>query len=346
VPDTQPKSTYARAGVDIDRATSALARLAPLAARTHGPNVLTGLGLFAGFYRLPTERYARPVLVASVDGVGTKLALATTAETQSGVGADLVAHCVNDIAVHGADPVFFLDYFAQGRLNPETLVAVVDGMSRACLEAGCALIGGETAEMPGLYRGEDFDLAGSIVGIVDEDRILRGDGIAPGDVLVGLASEGLHTNGYSLARAVLLADDATRRRAAERLGSAPEAALLAPHRMYLAALRTARDVAGLRGAAHITGGGLVDNLPRILPEGTAVAIDRASWTPPRLFDVIREMGAVPDDEMFRTFNMGVGMVLIASPEAADTVLRAVRAAGETAWVVGSVERGDRRVRIA
>jgi phosphoribosylformylglycinamidine cyclo-ligase len=337
-------STYTAAGVDIDRASTGVSRIAPIVARTHGPHVLTGLGLFAGLYRLPPDRYARPVMVASVDGVGTKLALATTLESQGGIGYDLVSHCVNDIAVHGADPVFFLDYFAQGRLNPDTLVAVVEGMSRACVEAECALIGGETAEMPGVYSGEDFDLAGAIVGLVDEGDILRGQGIAPGDRVVALGSSGLHTNGYSLARAVLLGDASLRRRAADLLGAPPEAQLLAPHRMYLRALRAARAAGGLRGCAHITGGGLVDNLPRILPEGTSVRIDRASWTIPRLYEVIRELGAIPEADMFRTFNMGAGMTLIVDAPSTDAVLHAVRAAGEEAWVIGEVEQGERRVR--
>jgi phosphoribosylformylglycinamidine cyclo-ligase len=339
-------SSYAAAGVDIDRAAETLRRIAPLASATHGPNVLTGLGLFAGFYRLPLGRYTNPVLVASIDGVGTKLALAQTAEAQEGIGYDLLSHCVNDIAVHGADPLLFLDYFAQGRLRPETLVAIIKGIARGCAESGCALVGGETAEMPGVYHGEDFDLAGAIIGAVDEASIIRGADIQVGDAAIALASHGLHTNGFSLARRVLLSSPERRAETAARLGAEPEGVLLASHRMYLAAIRAVRQAVRVKGIAHITGGGLLDNLPRILPPGTAVRIDCGTWSPLPIFTVIEDLGGILREEMFRTFNMGVGLVVILAASHVSTALSALREVGETAWRVGEIVPGAQVVHLA
>lgn len=340
-----PRASYASAGVDIDRATDGLRRLKPLAAATHSPAVLTGLGLFAGFYRLPVERYQRPVLVNSIDGVGTKLALADTPARWEGIGYDLVSHCVNDITVHGAEPLTFLDYYAQGRLDPETLEAVARGLSRACIESGCALIGGETAEMPGLYQGADFDLAGAITGIVEEDRIIRGIGVTAGDVVLGLPSIGLHTNGFSLARRVLLGSEAARGEATARLGADPVDVLLAPHPMYLRPLRALWTALPVKALAHITGGGLLDNVPRVLPPGTAVRIDRASWTPLPVFETIAALGRVEEAELFRTFNMGVGMIAVVDAAHADEAVRVLRAAGTQAWICGEVVAGDGDVRL-
>ncbi len=338
-----PASSYAAAGVDIDRATDGLRRLKPLAAATHSPAVLTGLGLFAGFYRLPIERYRRPVLVNSIDGVGTKLALADTPARWEGIGYDLVAHCVNDIAVHGAEPLTFLDYYAQGRLDPLTLEAVARGLSRACIESGCALIGGETAEMPGLYQGSDFDLAGAITGIVEEDRIIRGIGVMPGDAVLALPAIGLHTNGFSLARRVLLADEAARTDATQRLGADPVDVLLAPHPLYLAPLRALWSAHPVKALAHITGGGLLDNVPRVLPPGTAVRVRRDSWTPLPVFQTIAAMGQVPDGEMFRTFNMGIGMIALVDGAHAEAACATLHAAGCEAWICGDVTTGTGEV---
>ncbi len=345
-PDTSLPASYVAAGVDIDRATDSLRRIKPLAASTQNAAVLTGLGLFAGFYRLPIEKYVRPVLVNSIDGVGTKLALASTPAGWEGVGYDLVSHCVNDIAVHGAEPLTFLDYFAQGRLDPDTLEAVVRGIARGCRESGCALIGGETAEMPGLYQGADFDLAGAISGIVEEDQIIRGVGIVPGDAVIALPSLGLHTNGYSLARRVLLGNDAARSRAAARLGADPVDVLLAPHRMYLAPLRALWSALPVKALAHITGGGLLDNVARVLPAGAAVRIDRSTWTPLPVFAAIAELGGVAEAEMFRTFNMGIGMVAVIGAGDADLAISLLRAAGAEAWRCGAVIAGDRDVQLA
>ena len=289
--------SYAAAGVDIAAYERALERVKPLIAATHGKEVAAGVGPFAGLYALPGGGH----LAASADGVGTKIKIAIATGRHRGIGIDIVNHCVNDIATSGARPLFFLDYFATGQLNPEVFTQLVDGMSAACQAAGCALLGGETAEMPGVYALGDYDLAGFIVGLVEGGSEPRAS-IKPGDVLVGLASSGLHTNGYSLARKVFegmaldgrLADD-----------------LLATHTSYLQDLRTMR----WKGAAHITGGGILGNLPRCLPSGLRARLDRRSWQAPPIFERIRKRGRVSDDEMWGTFNMGLGMILVVDPKA-------------------------------
>jgi len=283
--------SYAAAGVDIEAYERALERVKPLIAATHGKEVAAGVGPFAGLYALPGGGH----LAASADGVGTKIKVAIAAGKHRGIGVDIVNHCVNDIACAGARPLFFLDYFATGKLDPDVFAQLVEGMSEACRKAGCALLGGETAEMPGLYALGDYDLAGFIVGLVDADA--RREPIVPGDLLVGLASNGLHTNGYSLARKVF---------EGRSLDPTRVEALLAPHTSYLDDLRRIR----WKGAAHITGGGIPGNLPRCLPGGLAAQVDKAAWKPKPIFDEIRRHGRVSDDEMWGTFNMGLGMILV------------------------------------
>jgi len=340
--EQQPRLTYRDAGVDIDAATGALTSLKELAASTRTPGVLADLGGFGGLFRFSGWRDA--VLVASTDGVGTKLRVAFETGVHGTVGGDLVNHCVNDILVQGAAPLFFLDYFATGRLAPEVLVEVVRGMATACRAAGCALLGGETAEMPGFYRDGEYDIAGFIFGAVERDQLITGAGIEPGDRLLGLVSAGLHTNGYALARKVLFevrglgpADPLP------GLGLTAGAALLAPHRSYLAPLRPLIEAGRLRGLAHITGGGITDNLPRVLPDGCAAEVRRGAWPVPPLFALIESWGGVPRDEMERTFNLGIGMILVVAPAELETVRRHLAAAGETVHDLGRIVEGERRV---
>lgn len=298
------------------------------------PEVLAGPGLFGGLFEL--KGYRQPVLVSSIDGVGTKLAIANALSKHDTIGIDLVNHCVNDILTAGAEPLFLLDYFATGKLNKATLMDVVKGLSEACKKAGCALIGGETAEMPGLYKGEDYDLAGCIIGVVEKDKMLTGSGIKPGDVLVGLPSSGLHTNGYSLVRKIFgQTKDKLDEHYPELKRSLGEE-LLIPHRCYLQAVKP--FVSLIKGMAHITGGGLRDNVPRCLPEGVAVEIDTNSWNTPAIFKLIQNKGKVNTDEMYRVFNMGIGMVLFCSFENAAKICNRL----SDAIIIGRVtEQTDR-----
>ena len=336
--------SYRDAGVDIDAKMSAISRFSHLARQTFSRAVLTDIGSFGGLYDLGHLRLKRPVLVSSIDGVGTKLKVAIAAGRHDTVGVDLVNHCVNDILVQGAAPLFFLDYLATGKVEKEVLEAVVTGIAAACKANGCALIGGETAEMPGFYAEGEYDLAGCIVGVVERSVVIDGSRIRPGDRLVGLASSGLHTNGYSLARKVLL--ERLRLRLPER---APEMdrtlaeELLEPHRSYLPLLRPLLARRLVKGMAHITGGGFTDNIPRILPEGCAVEIDPGAWRVPPIFSMIQEGGNVSDTEMRRTFNLGIGMVLIVAPAQLGEALRLLRRKGEKAPEIGLVVTGDRRV---
>ncbi len=336
------KSAYAAAGVDIDAQEAGLREVKKLAKATFTEGVLTEIGSFGGLFRPDLSGAAEPVLVASADGVGTKLLVARMAGDYSSVGRDLVNHCVNDILVQGARPLFFMDYVGAGVLEPAAMVELVAGVARGCRENGCALLGGETAEMPDFYRPGDYELVGFIVGLVDRAEILPGERVRPGDVLLGLPSAGLHTNGYSLARRVLL----------ERLGLGlgdriPGAAtqrtvgeiLLAPHASYLGAIEPLLGHPGLHALAHITGGGLTDNLPRVLPAGTRAAIRRGSWQVPEIFRQIQEHGEVETDEMLRVFNMGVGLVLVVAPEARDEIRDRLSGAGQAAWVLGNVREG-------
>ncbi|HEY1419401.1 MAG TPA: phosphoribosylformylglycinamidine cyclo-ligase [Candidatus Dormibacteraeota bacterium] len=313
--------SYAAAGVDIEAYERALERVKPLLAATHGREVAVGVGPFAGLYALADGSH----LAASADGVGTKIKIAIAAGRHRGIGVDIVNHCVNDIATAGARPLFFLDYFATGKLDSGVFVELVDGMTAACREAGCALLGGETAEMPGIYALGDYDLAGFIVGIVERDGRKDSSQIRAGDVLLGLPSSGVHTNGYSLVRKVF--EDVPLSRVFPELGRPLGDVLLEPHRSYLADLSRIR----WKGAAHITGGGLLGNLPRSLPEGLGARLDRRRWEAPRVFELIRKRGRIADDEMFGTFNMGLGMVVVVDPadvpQGATVVGEVVRQAG-------------------
>ncbi len=330
---------YRDAGVDIDAATQAKRRIKQLARSTFSHRVLREVGAFGGFFSLQgLPRDA--VLVSSVDGVGTKLKIAFAANRHDTVGADLVNHCVNDIAVHGAVPLFFLDYLATGKMHPKVVTEVVKGLAAACRTVGCALVGGETAEMPGFYPEDEYDLAGCIVGWVRRSRIIDGSGIRPGDAILGLPSLGLHTNGYSLARKVLLEKDKMSLTEVpagfkQTLGDL----LLAPHRCYLPSIHNLLDLGWLKGLVHITGGGITDNTPRILPAGTRAEVQLGSWPVLPIFDLIAERGNVPPDDMLRTFNMGLGMLLIVSPRDLPKVTSALAKRREKFWNVGRIISG-------
>lgn len=338
----RPAEAYARAGVHLDAAREILDRIAGAVRSTYRPEVLAGLGAFAGLYRADAlKAMAEPVLVASTDGVGTKLKVAARLGRWETIGYDLVHHCVNDILVHGARPLFFLDYIAAARLDPEIVVRIVESVAAACRAVGCVLLGGETAEMPGVYAPGELDLVGTIVGVVERGRIRDGRGIRPGDRLLALPASGLHTNGYSLARAAL--GDLDWEQPRPELGGSIGEALLAPHRCYLEPIQ-ALEEAGIepKGLAHITGGGVYENLPRILPPGTAAVLRRGTWPEPPIFALIQRHGRVDDEEMFRVFNMGLGMILVLDPESAERAL-ALRP-GEL-YPVGEIVEGDPAVRI-
>lgn len=337
--------SYRDAGVDIDAGEEAVRRIAPLARATHRPEVLGGIGAFAGFVRVPAG-YREPVLVSSTDGVGSKLKIAFAADRHDTVGIDLVAMGVNDVLVHGAEPLYFLDYIGIGRLDPARVEALVRGVAEGCRRAGCALVGGETAELPDLYADGEYDLAGFAVGVVERGRIVDGAGVKPGDVVLGLASSGLHSNGYSLARRIVF--DVLRLRLDAPLpgtGRTVADALLEPTRIYAAAVRAALDAGGVTAMAHITGGGLTGNIPRVVPDGCRVVVRRDAWRIPPLFETLREAGRVAEAEMLRTFNVGVGYVVIARPGEADRVREALEGAGEAVWALGEVVAGARGVEL-
>ena len=328
-------SAYSSAGVDIDNKMQAIANMRDAVRATYGPEVLAGIGAFGGLFDVSRLTGMRaPVLVASTDGVGTKTMVAAALGSYATLGWDIVNHSINDILVQGAEPLFFLDYIAAPRIDAQVIVDIVSGMAEACKAASCALIGGETAEMPGVYAPGKLDVVGSIVGLVERDRIIDGASIRAGDVALGLPSSGLHTNGYSLVRAIWPPDGAglqAYRRHVPDLGRTLGEALVAPHRSYLPAVRALRHVVKVKGLAHITGGGFPDNLPRILPEGIGVVIERSAWEVPPLFALIEREGRVDPDEMYRVFNMGMGMVAFVAPEQADAALAA---AGEGARIIG------------
>ena len=337
-------SAYARAGVNIDAAVDAVGRMKAHVRTTMTPGVLTDVGSFGGMFALSALGALKdPVLVSSIDGVGTKLKIAFATGRHDTIGRDLVSHCVNDILVQGARPLFFLDYFGTGKLEPGVAAEVVKGLAEGCRAAGCALIGGETAEMPGLYGSGEYDLAGCIVGLVERAKIVDGASVTPGDALLGLASEGLHTNGYSLARQALLEDAGMSLDApvAELGGVTLGEALLWPHRCYAPAILPLLDLSPtpVKAMAHITGGGFVDNIPRVLPPGVGVRVERGAWEVPPLFRLIQTAGGVSEAEMFRVFNMGIGFVLSVPADAAEDTLARLRASGETAYRLGEVVAG-------
>jgi len=331
---------YKQSGVDIDAGNEVVRRIRSLARRTFTSGVLSDIGSFGGLFRLGSEM-ADPVLVASADGVGTKLKVAFMTGIHRTIGADLVNHCVNDILVQGAQPLFFLDYLATGRLDPDVAVQIIEGVAEACRENGCALLGGETAEMPGFYADGEYDVAGFIVGAVERSKLIDGRTIVPGDALIGIPSSGLHTNGYSLARRI--AFDVAGLRAdthVPALGQTIGQALLATHRSYLTLVRPLLAAGAIKGMAHITGGGITENLPRVLPEGVHAAVNPAAWQVPAIFAWLQATAGVPDDDMRRTFNMGIGLVLVVDRDRADWVLGQLRAAGEPGIVVvGAIEPG-------
>ncbi len=337
--------SYKDAGVDIDEAERAVSAIRRMARATFTKGVLTDIGSFGGCFALPKMR--RPVLVSSVDGVGTKLKIAFATGRHDTIGEDLVNHCVNDIAVQGAKPLFFLDYLAVGKLDARVAVQVIGGIARGCEANGCALIGGETAEMPGMYQDGEYDLAGSITGIVEKSRMMNGAKVRRGDALIALPSSGLHTNGYSLARKLLF--DVAHLNLASVLpetGTVLADELLRVHVSYLKPIMALLKAGSLSAAAHITGGGITDNLPRALPKGLAAVIHTDSWRPPPLFDMLRAIGEIPETDWRRTFNLGTGMILIIPPERVNSALRALKRTGEKPWIIGEVieqRRGKGRV---
>jgi phosphoribosylformylglycinamidine cyclo-ligase len=338
---------YKTAGVDIDAGNETVRRIKALARSTFTSSVLSEIGSFGGLFRFDTTGWKQPILVSSADGVGTKLKVAFMTNRHRTIGIDLVNHCVNDILVQGARPLFFLDYLATGRLQPDVAEQIVEGLARACRDNGCALLGGETAEMPGFYREGEYDLAGFIVGAVDGDQLIDGRSIAINDVLVGLPSSGLHTNGYSLARRIVFEHlGLTAETEVAAIGGTIGDVLLTPHRSYLHAVYPLVAKGAIKGMAHITGGGITDNLPRILPKGTAARIDRGNWTVPAVFEWLQRTGDVPVDDMFRAFNMGIGLILVCTPALVDVVLEDLRSRHETPLIVGEVTGGDRVVRYA
>jgi phosphoribosylformylglycinamidine cyclo-ligase len=342
---TEPIS-YSDAGVDIDAATRATDKIKELARRTFNKRTLSEIGSFGGMFDGAFPDMAQPVLVASADGVGTKLKIAFATGVHNTVGRDLVNHCVNDILVQGARPLFFLDYIATGKLSPDVVAGIVEGVTDGCRENGCVLLGGETAEMPGFYQDGEYDIAGFIVGAVDREKIIDGKTIAVGDVLLALSSAGLHTNGYSLARKLFF--EVARHEPSTyvpELAMTAGEALLLPHLSYLKPLDGLLDKGLIKGLAHITGGGLIDNIPRILPEGTAAEIKKESWNIPPLFDLLRRLGNVSEKEMYRTFNMGVGMVIVCSRNDVETVGAHLRNQRETCYEIGNVIAGNREVLI-
>lgn len=331
---SRTRLTYRDAGVDIDAGAKLVERIKPDVATTTRPEVLSGLGGFGALFELPMQRYRKPVLVCGTDGVGTKLELATATDRHEAIGVDLVAMCLNDILVTGAEPLFFLDYYATGRLDLHIAQRVIQGIARGCREAGAALIGGETAEMPGIYTGKQYDLAGFGVGIVEKEAIIDGSRVRPGDALIGIASSGLHSNGYSLVRHVLktrgiaLTAEINGRPLADRL--------MTPTRIYARPVRALIAELEIRSLCHVTGGGLVENLPRVLPNETEARIDARSWEWPEIFSWLQREGSIDRQEMYRVFNCGVGMVAALAPQDVDPALRLLRSAGETAWWLGEV----------
>ncbi len=330
--------SYRDVGVDIDRGHDLVTRIGALARDTRREGVIAGLGGFGALFEPPLHRYRQPVLVSGTDGVGTKLKLAIGHDRHDTIGIDLVAMCVNDIVTLGAEPMFFLDYFATGRLDVDVAERVVAGIARGCAMSRAALVGGETAEMPGMYADGEYDLAGFCVGIVERDAIIDGARVVPGDEVVAIASSGPHSNGYSLIRRVLDAsgDDPERQVDGARLVDA----LLAPTRIYAKSVLALAGSSDVHAIAHVTGGGIPENLPRVLPRGTRARIDASSWRRPAVFDWIREAGGMAEDEMWRTFNCGVGMLLVVAPGTAPGIVNALEANGERAWVAGRIDEGE------
>ena len=336
--------TYRDAGVDIDAGDELVERIKPRVRRSMRPEVLGGIGGFGALVEVPMDRYRRPVLVSGTDGVGTKLRLAIDTQRHDGVGIDLVAMCANDVVVQGAEPLFFLDYFASGKLDVDVGERVIAGIVEGCVQAGCALVGGETAEMPGMYHGADYDLAGFCVGVVEKDAIIDGSKTTAGDVVLGLPSSGPHSNGFSLIRKILKVSDADI--SADLQGISLIDRLMAPTRIYVKPLLKLIGEVAVHGLSHITGGGLIDNIPRVLPDGLEVILERRSWRREPVFEWLQQQGNVADAEMYRVFNCGIGMTVHVSAHDAQRAIGILRDAGQEALVIGSIRSGTRGVVIA
>jgi phosphoribosylformylglycinamidine cyclo-ligase len=340
VPTTQSNQalSYRDAGVDIEAGNALVERIKPLAAKTRRPGVMAGLGGFGSLFELPLDKYKNPVLVSGTDGVGTKLRLAIEAGIHDTIGIDLVAMCVNDIAVLGAEPLFFLDYYATGKLNIDVATDVVSGIAEGCLQSGAALVGGETAEMPSMYQEGDFDLAGFCVGIVEKDNIIDGTQVKAGDAIIGIASSGPHSNGYSLIRKIIEVSNADLTMSFD--GATLGEKLLAPTRIYVKSLLQLHEKINIHALSHITGGGLLENIPRVLPKNVTAIIDSKSWQRPAVFDWLQQQGNVVDREMYRTFNNGIGMVVCVAEDDADATVQILTALGESAMRIGHIEASD------
>lgn len=336
------KNLYREAGVDIDKGNAFVRAIKPMVESTFRPEVMTKIGGFAGCVSLSLERYKKPILVSSADGVGTKLKIAFMMDRHDTVGIDLVAMCVNDVVVTGAKPLFFLDYFASGRLDTERAMKVVSGIVKGCVEAECSLVGGETAEMPGIYREGEYDLAGFAVGIVEDAQLIDGSSVTVGDKLIGIASSGLHSNGFSLARKVLLEDGKMDlEETVDEIGGVLGEELLRPTKIYVKTiLNLVRDF-NIGGIAHITGGGITENLPRVVPKGCKAVVRKGSWEVPPIFHLLKEKGKITEEEMLRTFNNGIGMVLIVRPKQMDDLMARFHSLGEKAFVIGEIGKAER-----
>jgi phosphoribosylformylglycinamidine cyclo-ligase len=323
--------TYKDSGVDITKGNQLIERIKPIAKSTFRPGVLAGLGGFGAMFEIPLDKYKNPVLISGTDGVGTKLKVAEMLNKHDTIGIDLVAMCVNDLIVQGAEPLFFLDYFATGSLNPDIATSVIEGIGEGCRQSGCSLIGGETAEMPGMYSGEDYDLAGFCVGIAEKSRIIDGSKVSEGDHIVALGSSGPHSNGYSLIRKVLEKSSPTN----EQLNS-----LIEPTRIYVKSILSLLNTLPVHAISHITGGGLLENIPRVLPDHLAAKLDPASWTQPEIFQWLQDLGNIATSEMYRVLNCGVGMVVVISRESSNEAINHLNSCGENAWLIGEVVQFD------
>ena len=319
--------TYKDSGVDITKGNQLIEKIKPIAKSTIRPGVLAGLGGFGAMFEIPLDKYKNPVLISGTDGVGTKLKVAEMLKKHDTIGIDLVAMCVNDLIVQGAEPLFFLDYFATGSLNPEIATSVIEGIGEGCRQSGCALIGGETAEMPGMYSGEDYDLAGFCVGIVEKDRIIDGTKVSEGDHIVALGSSGPHSNGYSLIRKVI-----------EKSAPTPDQLnlLIEPTRIYVRSILSLLNTLPVHAISHITGGGLLENIPRVMPSHLSAKLDSTSWTQPEIFQWIQDQGNIDSAEMYRVLNCGVGMVIVISKDSSNEAIKHLNACGENAWLIGEV----------
>lgn len=338
-------ATYKESGVDVTAGYKAVELMKSHVKKTMRPEVLDGIGGFGGMFSLENLNYKKPVLVSGTDGVGTKLKIAFLMDKHDTVGIDCVAMCVNDVICSGAQPLFFLDYIATGKLVPEKIEQIVKGVSEGCIQAGCALIGGETAEMPGFYPVDEYDLAGFVVGIVDRDKIIDGKTIKPGDKLIGLASSGIHSNGYSLVRKVFNVGGQNMERFNDKLGKSVSEELLTPTRIYVRTILSLAQKFEIKGITNITGGGFTENIPRMIPKGLKAVIRKGTWPVLPVFLLMQELGDIPDSDMYNTFNMGIGMVMAVSPEIAESVIKEAQNFGDKAYVIGEVAEGGERIEI-